>query len=372
MSNPAAIATGRRTYLGVQYLRAIAALLVVYDHFTDEIPHWKAGFASVLTPQVGQAGVDIFFVVSGFVMWMTGRENSPGEFFLRRVVRVVPLYWLATLMVPVTVLMPYDLLGTRHFTLLHLVESLTFIPFHNSDYAQALVALLGPGWTLNLEMTFYVLFALALFLPARARLYTVGAVLSGLALTGPALPHLPPIAAFYTSMLMVEFLFGMLIAQLSLTSVTARLSAPVGVVLVIGGVVGLWALDSYTVIYPAGFSSAVAAAMIVLGMVSVEENGGIRRIGLLEAMGDASYSIYLTHLFTLSIVRTVWFKWTKGLLPPGGAPRVVFLIASLASSVLVGILIYRMVELPLLRACRAVLDRRRRASSETAAVRFTS
>lgn len=346
-------ATHRHIYIGLQYLRAVAALLVVYSHTVFQIPQWKNDLDGVLTHDVGLAGVDIFFVVSGFVMWMTGRESTPAEFLLRRLVRIAPLYWIMTLAAAVAaVAIPYNLVSSiHHLTLPHLLESLVFVPFPNPDVDEAVMPLLVPGWTLNLEMTFYLLFALALLLPAQLRLYAVGAVLCALALVGMLLPAAPPVAAFYLTTRMVEFWCGMLIAQASLSGLTRRLPVPLSVTLLICGFVLLMTLVSQTVIHP--LPCAIAAAMVVLATVSLEVTRGIRRLGWLESQGDASYSTYLSHLFMLGIVRTVWYKIYNGH-PPSHAPdEAAFVLASLVFAVLGGMLTYRILERPLLKACRA-------------------
>jgi exopolysaccharide production protein ExoZ len=73
----------------IQYLRAVASLSVLAFHLTDRYGG---------SPLVGSSGVDIFFVISGFIMWVTtaDRQVTPAEFAKRRIVRIVPNYWIAT------------------------------------------------------------------------------------------------------------------------------------------------------------------------------------------------------------------------------------------------------------------------------------
>ena len=82
----------------IHYLRGLAALLVVFHHSIIQLAPVRDHYAHV---EFGQAGVDIFFVISGFVIYLSngkGRLGS-GEFLKRRIIRIVPLYWLATLAV---------------------------------------------------------------------------------------------------------------------------------------------------------------------------------------------------------------------------------------------------------------------------------
>ena len=88
------------TIHSIQYLRAVAALMVVFHHLIIQIDVYEAVLHSI---SVGAAGVDVFFVISGFVIWFVtyGKEVSAGEFFAKRVIRVVPIYWLITLVIAV-------------------------------------------------------------------------------------------------------------------------------------------------------------------------------------------------------------------------------------------------------------------------------
>ncbi len=81
-----------KTVISIQYLRALACIAVVVFHATEDL----GGVFNI-----GQTGVDLFFVISGFIMWSITehRETAPGNFLLRRVVRIVPLYWLITLLI---------------------------------------------------------------------------------------------------------------------------------------------------------------------------------------------------------------------------------------------------------------------------------
>ena len=83
-----------RQIISLQYLRAVAALLVVFHHVRNPgnglfnpISHWN----------FGQAGVDMFFLISGYIMYAVARQERPVRFLQRRIVRIVPLYWIATL-----------------------------------------------------------------------------------------------------------------------------------------------------------------------------------------------------------------------------------------------------------------------------------
>jgi hypothetical protein len=144
----------------IRTLRGLAALLVVGFHAAE-----KAG----LSFKVGAIGVDLFFVISGFIIWVVTaqRPATPGTFLLNRAIRVVPLYWTITLLVAGLALLVPSLLASRVLDPARLLASLLFIP--HLDAAGMPWPLLAPGWTLNHEAFFYLVFAAGLLLPRPAR-----------------------------------------------------------------------------------------------------------------------------------------------------------------------------------------------------------
>ncbi|CAJ0705069.1 hypothetical protein LMG18091_04341 [Ralstonia wenshanensis] len=122
--------------------------------------------------QYGALGVDLFFVVSGLVIYMssTARDVSPLQFAYRRGIRVVPAYWLFTAIAAILLLIDPAFLPATQFTPELLIKSLLFLPMQNPT-GSGPFPLLTVGWTLNCEMFFYCLFAISLFLPGKARLF---------------------------------------------------------------------------------------------------------------------------------------------------------------------------------------------------------
>jgi peptidoglycan/LPS O-acetylase OafA/YrhL len=141
------------TLQSIQLLRGIAALSVVYVHV-------------LATPNFGLFGVDIFFVISGFVMALvTTKNTNPTSFFLHRLIRIVPLYWiLTTCLVAVIVIAP-NLLGSTTLNFANFLKSLFFIPYFKESHL--IQPFLFVGWTLNYEMLFYLCIALGLMLSSR-------------------------------------------------------------------------------------------------------------------------------------------------------------------------------------------------------------
>ena len=290
----------RPTFKLIQILRALAALMVVVHHAT--IMLWQREHLQLRTWFNGASGVDLFFVISGFVMTISSaplrKAKHPARTFLaRRLERVVPMYWLVTTVkVGVLLLVPamgVNALGNWN----HVLASYLFIPSVNPQGALEPVVIVG--WTLNFEMAFYVLFALALGLRAKP-LLVAGPVILGAALwplSGA------PVGAnafrFFEATLPVEFLFGAGLALL--LPYMLRLSWLVGLGLAVSGLLPLlfWELPNFS--WWRGFEWGLPATAVVAGALILERRWGAGSPRWMLELGDASYSIYLIHTFALPV-----------------------------------------------------------------------
>jgi exopolysaccharide production protein ExoZ len=308
---------------GIQYLRAMAALMVVYYHMLDRVPALTPALSEsrwLDTSLLGDGGVDIFFVISGYIMWSVCRNDTPLRFILRRIFRIVPLYWLLTgLAIAMTILTP-TLFHAHSMTARHIEASFLFFPYPKGDYP-----LVKPGWSLDLEMAFYGLFALALFLPLRYRLWAVGAVLCAATLAGFFVTS--PLAKFYTQPLMLEFWLGMVLAHF-----TRALPRWVSLLCLVGGFAALLEQQHW---------HALAATAVVAGGSTIK----LPSMGWALLLGDASYSIYLTHVFVLNATRPFFEN----------LPAAAFAVSTLACVIVVALLSYQLIERPLMK--RLVLRR---------------
>jgi len=262
-------------FRSIQLLRAVAALLVVFFHLSD------GRFVT------GGFGVDVFFVISGFIMGTVGAQESAPAFALKRAARIIPLYWLCTLFMCVQSL--FGVFARFTFDAESLAKSLFFIPYYDSTgHIWPLVVV---GWTLNFEAFFYVLFTAGLLIGAPI-VFSV-ATLSILVLAGQLIPFDSAPLQVWTSPLLLEFAAGLLLAR------SARPSGmPVGLSLV-GLGIAILAVVSARELYDDSYRALVwgmPAALIVAGGLAIERAGAWSRLLYpLEAMGDASYSLYLWH-----------------------------------------------------------------------------
>src|SRR5689334_16532037 len=144
----------------IQWLRGIAALMVVAFHTNTLALHPSARMDFLA---IGETGVDLFFVISGFIMTITTVDKrAPGEFLRRRIIRVVPLYWMITLSYAALAVMAPTLFRSASPDFLHTLGSLAFVPQFHPLFPSAIWPVVIPGWSLNYEMFFYGIFALAL------------------------------------------------------------------------------------------------------------------------------------------------------------------------------------------------------------------
>ena len=274
-----------KTLYGIQYLRAFAALAVVVFHAAERTGEHFA---------IGAAGVDVFFVISGFIMWTTTgrREIGPGEFIRHRLIRIVPLYWIFTLVyLLVTVAGKHNPIST-----LDVVRSLFFIPWFEEHLSQRISAFYFLGWTLMYEMFFYCVFALTLFLPRSTQLRAVVSCLAILVAAGLLFDFKNGISFAYTSPLLLEFIAGCVIGRLYESKLTPPRSWAAAFICLATTAI-LWsAWHAPEDLLTRALVWGLPAALIVAAALSFEPDAqkSPSVAGLL--LGDASYSIYLSHI----------------------------------------------------------------------------
>lgn len=309
----------------------------------------------------GAAGVDIFFVISGFVMALSSqalvrRVHPAGTFLLRRIERIVPLYWLATTFKVVTLLAVPALAVNALGTPWHIVASYLFLPTLNPAGEPFPVLLVG--WTLNLEMLFYLLFAAALMLHLRP-LRVLAPVLLALAMVPvilSAVPHgVVPVVMTLANPILIEFAFGMLLFRA--WNEGLRLPQASAWLVLAGGflVIALVPWAALSLLRPIVWGlPALAIVAAGLSLESMAASAAMR--GMLR-VGDASYSIYLSHTFVLPVAAFLLLRMHI----QGIAGLVPGIVLGTLMSVSVGLGVYRWVELPIIKYFR-----RRRAAAEVA------
>lgn len=342
----------------LQYLRAIAATMVVVFHASAFVIG-EGGYGHTWL----RSGVDVFFVISGVVMWVStaGRGVSTGQFYVHRIRRIVPLYWIVTTAVLMVGLLLPTLLRSTRIEPMHVLASYFFVP-HPSPAVGAegqIWPLLVVGWSLNNEMFYYLLFGLLLPLRERLRAVLVVSLFIGLALAGAILEPKSVVLDFYMTHHAAEFGIGVAMGVLATST---RRTVPVWLSLIALGV-GFASLPVVFALFDndtAGWP-LIGGVLVVFGALALERAGHLPRIGWLERIGDASYSLYLTHPLILSAAVSAASR--LGLLATLPM-QLAFVAGATVVSILVSFAVNRFVERPLL-----ALTSKRRSGSDGGASR---
>lgn len=333
-------------------------MVVIYHLYIIEKKY--GGAASVLPEifQFGMSGVDLFFVISGFVMVSVtrGQFGAPKQalkFLYHRVTRIYPLYWFYTVIVLIVFLTNPAIVNSSAGGEVGITASFLLLPGDT-------LPLLMVGWTLIHEMYFYLIFFLLLLLitekalPISLLIWGIGIIYVNLFSTTTS-----PQLSLVSHPLTLEFIAGALLAigyyrgsfalqkrWLSLTLFTSLLLSILGYAFYLGSTglsepVGWWRI----VIFGA------PALLVVLCGIQMERHGRVFATAVIK-IGDASYSIYLSHILTLSFAGRVWSHsdstglWDHFLVLP-------FLLIMV---LVVGFVSYELIEKPLLRMSRQFLN----------------
>jgi peptidoglycan/LPS O-acetylase OafA/YrhL len=340
--------------LSIQVLRAVAALAVFVAHLALELSG-AAGWYPLSHITVLGGGVDLFFVISGFIMVhaardMFGRPGMRGQFVRRRMIRIVPLYWLITGVLAVHAIVRYDAAGLVAANLSPglIISSFFFLPWARPD--GDITPLLAAGWTLSYEMLFYLLLALSLGLPRRA---AVGAttlmliIAVALAMPGGGPPGR---TAGWPALIAVEFIFGMAIALLADAT---KLSRAAAVLLLFSGIAGLVVVAEASPQSEWRFALwGIPCALVVAGATLHRFSLSARLWRPWIVLGNASYALYLVHPLILTMPGLVARKMFGVAQGPWLDHPIPYGIALVALTISVAVAVHFLVEKPVIRALR--------------------
>lgn len=333
-------ASGRNErLLMLQVLRIVAALAVVFQHARGRMTDFD-GQINFLPFDHGARGVDLFFVISGFIMvWVTkDGAVAPLGFIKRRFFRVWPLYALVTLAAALlSFLAPRFYYGSTD--ILYIIKSAFFIPTRRPSDGN-LFPIMVPGWSLNLEVVFYVIFGLSFYLrnPYFIACVTVGALylLSSQFMSGG------PLTAAYggRDAIILEFVLGVLVGVAYVKG--ARVSQVAAYALMVFGFLMLVARNQEGLV-----GAGVPAAFIVFGAVNININLGGSANRVVDLLGRASFALYLIHNFAIQASTRILLDYGIGSGQLNG-----WAYFGLVASISLGasLLLYRYVEAPMTRS----------------------
>jgi exopolysaccharide production protein ExoZ len=337
----------------IQILRAFAAIIVLIAHLEKEI---RQAIGSTIVGWtnieiVGQAGVDIFFVISGFIMVYVTRNlasdyPSAREFMLKRIVRVASIYWILTFITLAISLLAPAAKYHNPTEFFYTIGSFLFIPFARED--GHFTPLLGVGWTLNFEMMFYAVFCLVILTAPKWRIATMTTIFVIMTLVGFVIDRsFQPQIWFWTRPIILEFLAGGLIAFAFIRGVV--IPTWTAIVMIVVGLVCLQLSGSLEA--PVSFDTRFwawggPASLIVAGIVFSRKSpfdflpSSLAKLA--ERAGDGSYSLYLVHMF---VVRAITLVLERLHLSDALFEILCYVIIIPAALILADIL-YRTIEIP--------------------------
>lgn len=330
----------------IQALRGIAALLVVFTHLPAmEMKHGGEQILPAFT-RFGISGVDLFFVISGFIMVYVTWEQSRNiknslKFLFARITRIYPIYWVIALLVLGAWIVRPSLISFDPAKT-SLIKSFLLWPDQT-------LPMLKVAWTLVHELYFYLVFALILLFPRKLLLPALCAW-TALVVLGDQMGwgRLSPETALMTHPLSVEFFLGA-VAGWVYKKFNAFGGWPVFLVGLFLFIVGLYYLaTAFSVnMYPTNWERVlyfgVPAVLIVYGLASMEAKG-FQLPRWSSRLGDWSYSLYLSHILSLSVLGLFWRSFAR----PGMIDNVIAICVMLIGSIFVAAVFWYIVEKPAL------------------------
>ncbi|WP_337658439.1 acyltransferase family protein [Sphingorhabdus sp. Alg231-15] len=303
--------TGKRKIHSIQFLRFVAATLVVLFHahlaLSKELLSSGGDKTQLYLFGFGAVGVHIFFVISGYIMVLTNSQANRAfdakRFFRKRIIRIYPIYWLLAAL--------YILVNTAigsgyEFSLYNLISALLLLP----DNAPLII---GPAWTLSYEMYFYLMFGIAMIFGLLRGIFLLSAffflAMAFGVIVGPENESL----AMATNSLLIEFLFGVWIAYITgrnkLPKWLGYISVLLSIMLFSGGL-----LAGYESL-PSAIIWGIPSAFLIMGVVILEHYHQPAFVEKLSPLGDSSYTLYLAHILIITLLVLITKAVSISLLP---------------------------------------------------------
>lgn len=292
---------GNRRLDSLQIIRGIACLMILFCHSEYS--------------GLGQTGVEFFFVISGFVIMLSTEKNfTIRSFALKRIKRIIPIYWAVILFMSVLIIVRPQLFRTAVFNTEYLIKSLLLIPYPGGP-------ILSIAWTLYLEVLFYFLFGIAAWISRKYRgIITIGLIIALIGIVyGKNIPY--PVG-FWGSPDMLEFVWGILIYYVWKTLRNPKVSEKTDKktlaanllfwVILCSGIILMEILFINRSI-PRSICAGPVAAVVVT--ISLLLDKYVKAPGFLKHLGDKSYEIYLLHLFPMRFFTTLIYRFTGKTLP---------------------------------------------------------
>jgi peptidoglycan/LPS O-acetylase OafA/YrhL len=338
----------------IQVLRGIAALLVVLTHSQAQLLGFQGKFglagatinAFIPFALPGRFGVELFFVISGFVMALVTRDahGRPGaalHFLQKRFIRIFPAYWLWTTILSCLLFFFPFLFAERTFVLHDILLSYILIPYVPSGKNPA--PILAVAWTLYYEIYFYILISIGLFFK---RSYFIVFIFIFFIISIAILPHDNPIFTMASNKMLLDFFAGFIIGDIYTKEIRIKkyiliLCIFLSMMNIIYIYIGYDNSDNIP-------SFCTAAVLLIFGISLLEQSSQISFSKQFLLIGDASYSIYLSHYIVIpAIGKITTFSGLHMVIPPD-----MLILAFMCGSAALGTVFYLLTEKPMLSFLR--------------------
>jgi peptidoglycan/LPS O-acetylase OafA/YrhL len=333
----------------IQIMRGIAAILVILLHISIKGAQYGNGALNGF--YVGGSGVDLFFIISGYIMCAStlNRDLDFGRFMLHRVRRIIPLYWLTTTIAWVIFLYKPEMVNSSGGET-SIWASYTLFPT-GAKYLN------GNGWTLTYEFIFYILFGLAIQKGTYTAMVVASIMLLALVMVGLVVPYNQATFNIVTANLSLEFIYGMGCFYLFNRKII-KPNIVLGPGLCIAGALLLAAEAIFKIPNQEenrGWLWGIPMLLVFTGFLCLEgfikgSSSGFKK--LLLAVGNSSYSLYLFHPFTLSATAMVLKRMQMDANP------YLFAVTLFTVTVMAGYLVYLYVERPLVTVSKQFLTKK--------------
>lgn len=342
----------------IHYTRGFAALLVVMFHYSFMYVGKVEPFNRIFLN--GGFGVDLFFLISGFIItYVTAKNGRVFSFFVKRFFRIYPLF-LFILIISSIFLLRYNV-----HPLWSMIKSGMFIL---QDYNKPAPAFdynfIGPAWTLSYEIWFYFVFGIAMILNHKHRVPIASVILLAqvfmlqFTVTGSVSLNSGYVASlgdssytdhalkFFSTSLHLEFLLGMWLCEAFIRGWMKIRYAISGPVIMLLFMLSGWLYFS-NVFYGYGFTEFYLIALpLFFAIIMYESNFKIPNSRILSFFGDISFSIYITHFFIMYLLlEHPPYFWSE-------IADLTKLVISTSIAIAFAYLMHKLVELPFIKIGR--------------------
>lgn len=337
----------------IQAARALAAFMVVAFHgLRIQDKYLQSSNLLPAALEAGQTGVDLFFVISGFIMVLVSKHSKPAsvaDFLAKRLLRIYPTYWVYFGALALVFILAPGMINSSSSAGVDLLSSFLLLPSES-------LPILLVAWSLTHELWFYLVFAGILCAPPKLRVYCL-LLWAALIVCSKHFELPGPFFRVITHNFTIEFIIGagsgyafLHLKKLQIASYSYILPIGLACFLLWFGFTGV--LGSHVnVIQDIPISRALYVgggyALMITSFALIESSGKLKTRSILKALGDASYSIYLSHILILSILGRAWLS----IMGPEDQPAILealFWVLTFSASAISGYIAYILIERPLL------------------------